>query len=223
MTAGQTMALSEQIPLPDEDRGAMYIAMVFSALFYGLIMWWGDVMNYYPGREAPIPSWMFFPGMLVLLVVFNLTPLARLSGWTQYVCMTVVMFGVLLFRETPAFIGGWAALATGSLVVGLFAFCAIRVNWWFLWQNTSARTLNERFWGSILYTSIFPLGMVMGFYRLLGVGRNEATTEFVTVGGKQFEALPENPELAQHKARREAIAKGRQMVAMNKDDISGTL
>lgn len=218
MVAGQIMKLNESIPLDEEDLGAMALAIMISSTLYGLLVWWGSI-----GSTSPTPIWMFGPGMFLLLSMFNLTPISRLPGKLQYLFAVVVTFFMHVLTHPINFVGDFLAAIFIAFFVGFFLFTGVRVNWWFLWQNTSARTRNEKFLTSIIFTVLFPLGMVMGMWRLWGVGRNEATTEYVSGVGGIFEVLPENPELAQHKARREAIAAGGRITALNKDEVSGTL
>lgn len=198
------MKLSQTVPWSDEDLGGFAISIVIAPTLFALLMSCAEGLLMRPVHMGMI--------MFAGLVVMNSNPMRRMSGWVQYLACSVGT-GVLRAASdprTPVF-----ELFFYSAILGFLAFCLIRVNWWFYWNNASRRTTLEKVWCSIFFTVLFPLGAVLGFCRLIGIGveepttafqpRPEPTTETSVPAAHVLETILEDPALVEHARRIEMI------------------
>jgi hypothetical protein len=200
------MKLSETVPWSDEDWGGFAISVVIAPILFALLVSCADGLLMRPIHMGLI--------MFAGLVLMNSNPMRRMGGAVQYLACAVGA-GTIRAGSDPRttvfefFIYG--------IIFGFFAFCLIRANWWFYWNNASRRTTLEKVLGSIFYTVLFPLGAVMGFCRLIGIGVEEPTTAFQpqpapptstttsAPAANVLETILEDPALTEHARRIEMI------------------
>jgi hypothetical protein len=200
------MKLSETVPWSDEDLGGFAISVVIAPILFALLVSCSEGLLMRPVYMGLI--------MFAGLIVMNSNPMRRMSGAVQYLACAVGA-GTIRAGSDPRttvfefFIYG--------IIFGFFAFCLIRVKWWFYWNNASRRTTLEKVLGSIFYTVLFPLGAVMGFCRLIGIGVEEPATAFQpqpapptstttsAPAANVLETILEDPALSEHARRIEMI------------------
>jgi hypothetical protein len=183
-----------------------------------------------PAKKNIVPlTFVYVAGALMLL---NYSPLKKLHGLVQYAACVIISMCVgvadLSFRRDGA------AMVPIHLVMGALWFLVFRVNWWFYWDNPSRRTLAHRVTASILFTAIPMLGLGMALWRLaFGMGVHDVTTTFIANSERPdrepLEAIIEDPALAQHEARMQAIRAGKagfgsgRTSAADKDSVSESI
>jgi hypothetical protein len=195
------IGLNEGLPWSTTDRIGFLVSAFGSAMGFSLLVASG-------GASSTINPVHAFPFMLTLLLLLNLPEfrIKRLGWYWQY----VVCVGASVCSGTKDMAlanDGLAMLTFIHLFMGALIFFTCRVNWWFLWDNPHRRTVAEKALASIFYTSIAPLGMVMGVYRLFGVGVEPITTTFVVEDENStvLETTISDPALAEHARRMDAI------------------
>lgn len=231
--------LNDFIPLSDEELGAKGIAILISTILLGLLYWsilepgagtmpdpkaltinWGK-------QRIPDPSYVspFLMTLLVFmgLLVMNFSVFKLLPGFLQY--LICCGFGLWFTRYSIA-LDSYVLILIKALIYGGMIFILFRVNWWFYWDNPSRRTTLERMVLSILYTSMPLIGLPMGLYRLVGIGVEASTTEFIVdseASGGVLEQVPPDPRVEEH-ARRVAAARNQSRVnPRNKDANSESI
>lgn len=202
-----TMKLSETVPWSEEDLGGFAISVVVAPILFSLLMSCVDGLLMHP----------LYMGLIMFagLIVMNSNPMRRMSGWVQYLACAVGV-GIICAASDPK-TTVFEVFLYGA-VCGFLAFCLIRANWWFYWNNASRRSTLEKVLGSVFYTTLYPLGAVMGFHRLIGMGVEEPTTAFQPQPAAQptsgttptpaesvLETILEDPALAAHARRVEMI------------------
>jgi hypothetical protein len=200
------MKLSETVPWTDEDLGGFTISVVIAPILFALLVSCSEGLLMRPVYMGLI--------MFAGLVVMNSNPMRRMSGWVQYLACSVGV-GVIRAASDPR--TTFFEFFFYSAIFGFLAFCLIRANWWFYWNNSSRRTTLEKVLGSIFYTVLFPLGAMMGFCRLIGIGVEEPTTAFQpqpapptstttsAPAANVLETILEDPALSEHARRTEMI------------------
>ncbi len=200
------MKLSETVPWSDEDWGGFAISVVIAPILFALLVSCAEGLLMRPAYMGLI--------MFGALIMMNSNPMRRMSGSVQYLACCVGV-GVIRVASDPR--TTFFEFFFSSAVFGFLSFCLIRANWWFYWNNASRRTTLEKVLGSIFYTVLFPLGAVMGFCRLIGIGVEEPTTAFqpqpapptsTTTSaptGPVLETVLEDPALVEHARRIEMI------------------
>ncbi len=201
------MKLSETVPWSDEDWGGFAISVVIAPILFALLVSCSDGLLMRPVYMGQI--------MFAGLVLMNSNPMRRMGGAVQYLACCVGV-GVIRAASDPK--TTFFEFFFSSAIFGFLSFCLIRANWWFYWNNASRRTTLEKVLGSIFYTVLFPLGVVMGFCRLIGIGVEEPTTAFQpqpaatpttdtapASTGSVLETILEDPALVAHARRIEMI------------------
>jgi hypothetical protein len=243
--------LNQSHPWTKGETAYFGYSILFASLGFTLIYWavlepssatLCDPYSVPPcSRRIPDPGFItpgaMFPLVTLLLLAANapFSPVKRLHAFVQYlVCVTAVL-GLLVYRHQSPYDHEYQGVFQWILacpIYGGLAFLVFRVNWWFYWDYPSRRSVAERAIWAILCTMLAPIGVAMGFYRLLGVGNNGATTEFLfeeTTPSTFLEAIPEDPALAVHARRIEAIRSARagtgtgRVFASEKDAVSGSI
>jgi len=112
----------------------------------------------------------------------------------------------------------------------MLIFIGLRVHWWYLWDYPSRRSVVERVLGSIVYTTLYPLGWALGAARLIGIGVQTPPTEFVrTDFGRVLETILRSPELDAHADRLSAVRSAQggiepgRTASAGKDAVSGSI
>ena len=245
---GKNFGLSQSHPWTPQERSGFLWSVLLSALGFTLLLWMmtkSDATVCDPhsipscSRRLPnpgyIPPQVMLPLNILFLAAANTpnSPIKRLPGFVQYLCFIPVVLGLLLYRHQAdhEYDGVFFPLFASSVLAAI-AFLAVRVNWWFYWDYPSRRTILERALCSVFYTTIFPLGIVMGFYRLLGVGNRGSATDFIAdkaAPGGVLEIVPEEQALAEHARRMAAIrsiqagtGSGRKPI-QDKEAVSGSI
>ena len=242
---GPRFKLSQTHPWTEDESAGFVCAVLVSSVLFALFMWWieppdsgfihnphvvGNQMMPDPGYHSPVVICALMFGGLLL---FNAPPIKRLHGFFQYlICVGVASF-LSRNADAPYSPGLFDLIAFRGTVYGFFMFCWMRANWWFLWDYPSRRGIAERILCSIFYTTIFPLGLAMGFARLAGIGVNEPTTQFVVdpdhPDAAAVEQIPDNPALIAHANRVNAVRSTRagigagRTVSADKDAVSGSI
>jgi hypothetical protein len=227
--------LHQSIPMSPTERLHFMVAMFVSAILIWLLFVLIDAPSTMRDphalsgdRHATIPDPSYVPPYLVgllslgMIFILNQTPVKRLHGTLQYaICCCV---GLFLTRHSLVEDRSGLILIKG-LFYGLALFSLFRVNWWFYWDNPSRRTPRERMFNSIFWTGLMPLfGLALGLYRLIGVGVEEPTTQFVADGKTGVvEQIPPDPALAEHKRRMDAVKAMGRTRAADKDIRSETV
>jgi hypothetical protein len=196
------LKLSQSIPWSQEELGGFAISAVLSAALFG-------VMALICGGPKP-----FFMGLgaLLAILLLNVSPFKKLPGFIQFLACCAAAAYINRHNED---LGGSAfSLIAASIAYGFVFFAVFRVNWWVWWDYPSRRTIGQRMAASIFFTGIPFLGLGLGVWRLvLGIGQHDVTTQFIvdqaTPNAKPLETIIEDPALAEHARRMEAIRAAR--------------
>jgi hypothetical protein len=237
------LRLNQGIPWSNDELTAFGLAVFGTAILATVLMaitlpetvsnpHWG------PGQPSDIPNpdkktipltFVYVVGALLLL---NYSPLKKQHGFFQYLACVVISMcaGVadLSFRRDGA------VMVPLHFFMGFLWFLVFRVNWWFWWDNPSRRTVLQRVAASIFFTVLAPLGLGLALWRLVfGMGVHDVTTTFVVDAGDPhappLETIIEDPALAEHARRMEAIRTGQAGIgsgrtpSANKESVSGSI
>ena len=216
--------LSQSNPKSQEELGGFAISIVISAILLALVYAWiggpdaGTMQNPLipygsPEYKIRIPDPNYISPVVVgllmfgVLLLFNVSPIKRLSGFVQYV-ICVFIASALNWHNFNIHQGFFTKIILSIVIGGATGFCmfmVVRVNWWFLWDHSSRRSTTEKMLCSIFYTVVSPLGIAMGLYRLIGIGVATPTTLFIVdpdhPDAAPLETIPENTALRAHAAR----------------------
>ena len=220
--------LSQSNPKSQEELGAFAISIVISAVLYALVYAWiggpdaGTMQNPHVPQGSPeykirIPDPAYISPVVVgffmfgALILFNASPIKRLSGFAQYL-ICVFIASALNWHNFNIHQGFFTKIILSIVMGGVTGFCmfmVVRVNWWFYWDHSSRRSTTEKMLCSIFYTVVSPFGIAMGLYRLVGIGVATPTTLFVVdpdhSDAAPLETIPENPALRAHADRVNAV------------------
>ena len=244
--------LSQSNPKSQEELGAFAISIVISAVLYALVYAWiggpdaGTMQNPHVPQGSPeykirIPDPAYISPVVVgffmfgALILFNASPIKRLSGFAQYL-ICVFIASALNWHNFNIHQGFFTRIVLSVVIggtSGFLLFTVVRVNWWFYFDHSSRRSPTEKMLCSIFYTVVSPLGFAMGLYRLIGIGVATPTTLFIVdpdhPDAAPLETIPENPALRAHAERVNAVtsaqagnASGR-TVSADKDSVSGSI
>jgi hypothetical protein len=210
LNANQRMRLNQANPPSSvwEVLG-MFMSILVSAVGVALLIHWmttDTVALYMHQPDTSVQTGVVFPIVLISLCLLNSPLVSMLPGFVQYLVCSVG--AGILYHMGEGKLDGPFLTAFAGLAIGLLVFCWLRVNIWFLWQNSSNRTTFEKVAATIFYTTIFPFGIGMGFARLCGVGVERTRTQFVeNDSGEVLETIPDNFALQQHKLMMETRRK----------------
>jgi hypothetical protein len=240
--------LNQSFPWSEEELGGFAVSAVAGSVLFALLYAWsqgpdaGTMMNPHVPMGSlaywiriPDPTYVppFAVGLLTLLGLFvlNVSPVKRLHGFVQYLICAAA--GAVLGRHEWA-LDGVVISAMKAATYGFLIFTVYRVNWWFYWDVPSRRSVAQRLAASTFFTAIPPLGLAIGFWRLVFcIGLHESTTTFVVSAdkptGASVEAIVEDPALEEHERRMSAIRAAQagtgpgRTPSANKDSVSESI
>jgi hypothetical protein len=244
--------LSQSNPKSQEELGGFAISIVVSAILYAVVYAWiggpdaGTMLNPHapygsPEYKIKIPDPDYISPIMVgllmsgALILFNASPIKRLSGFVQYL-VCVLIASALNWHHFNIHQGFFMRIILSVIIggtSGFLLFTTIRVNWWFYWDHPSRRSPTEKMLCSIFYTVLSPLGFAMGLYRLLGVGVATPTTRFIVDSdhpdAAPLETIRENPALLTHAERVNAVRSAQagagsgRTASADKESVSGSI
>lgn len=213
--------LSDSFPWSQEEIGGFAIAAVLAPALFALVLAAvlppeaGTMCDPYSipscSRRIPDPSyvspWALGCMIFATILALNVSPVKKLPGPLQYlVCIGI---GALVTSRADA---KGVMLLVHAVVAGSAMFLMLRVNWWFWWDVPSRRSVGQRVVASICFTGLPILGLGLSVWRLVfGVGIHDVTTQFAQASdqtGRLLETIIEDPALAEHARRMEAIRMG---------------